>query len=833
MQLAHAVHAGLAPVERLRLEPTEPASLLSRLQADIVINAAPSGQFVPSNDDNTLQLHSCHGATRQVEVLKEVILGLLADDPTLTEEDIVVVVPDLVQFAPLISAVFGSSAGLNSPTQNDPAKPPSLRYRITDRSLRNSYPLLNTAALIFELVSGRFGASDVLDFCSLSPVRHKFDFSDDDLAEIGRWVDGANIRWGLSGEHRSRWGMPSEFEANSWRAGLDQLLMGVAVHDDEPSFGPGDIPPYGVEGSSVVVLGRFAELVSVLSSLAATALDPRSVSDWCELTAHTMAQITDVPWSEQWQQQKLAKVLDKIGHDASVEPEVTQISVTDFRRVLGEYLTPPAGRSGFFEGGVTVTSLHPMRWISHRVVCLLGADQSVFGTSGVNGDDLVALTPRVGDPDPRGESRQGMLETLMSAGEHFIVTRTGRDLRANADVPKAVPVLELLEAAQATLHPDHRPRQIETFHRRQANDEVNFVSRQNLVPAGRPFSFDPRGLEAAIARQRRLDEAKPFLAEPFQPRPIEDVNLEQLHRFFKNPVRYFLQERLNVVITRAGDSKPDHLPVELDPLEKWQIGTDLIATGISKANASRYIRILQARGVLPPGHLGDAQAQELKDLVGAMFAEMDNRGVRLQETRFDIDAMVGGVHIGGQVMSWSDGNHPGPLSLTYSKPDGRHTMALWLDLLAMTATDASKDWRALGVAREKTEAKTTSFVVKGETSEERQDTASRALALLISLFKLGDCEPLPLFAKTSHLLATRKYFDSTWEGKFGERDDAYNFEVYGHLDTVSLLELPLRGDEPLGNGEDRVSRLAYVVWDAFKTSTVNVSEVSANRLAVL
>ena len=75
-----------------------------------------------------MQVHACHGPARQVEVLREVLLGLLADDPTLEPRDILVMCPDIEAYAPLVEAAFGmgdgrrraatraSSCGCGSPT---------------------------------------------------------------------------------------------------------------------------------------------------------------------------------------------------------------------------------------------------------------------------------------------------------------------------------------------------------------------------------------------------------------------------------------------------------------------------------------------------------------------------------------------------------------------------------------------------------------------------------------------------------------------------------------------------------------------------------------------
>ena len=53
------------------------------------------------------QVHACHGPHRQVEVLREIVLGLLADDPTLEPRDVLIACPDVETFAPLVSAAFG------------------------------------------------------------------------------------------------------------------------------------------------------------------------------------------------------------------------------------------------------------------------------------------------------------------------------------------------------------------------------------------------------------------------------------------------------------------------------------------------------------------------------------------------------------------------------------------------------------------------------------------------------------------------------------------------------------------------------------------------------
>ena len=92
----------------------------------------------------------------------------------------------------------------------------------------------------------------------------------------------------------------------------------------------------------------------------------------------------------------------------------------------------------------------PMRSVPHRVICLLGLDDGRFPrTASVDGDDVLARDPWVGERDPRSEDRQLLLDAILAAQDHLVVLYTGADPRTNARRPPAVPVGEILDAADA------------------------------------------------------------------------------------------------------------------------------------------------------------------------------------------------------------------------------------------------------------------------------------------------------------------------------------------------------------------------------------------------
>ena len=357
-------------------EPAQPgpATLLGRLQSDIAADRSPGADHVVAPDDRSIRFHSCQGPTRQVEVLRDQLLHLLADDPTLTEDDIVVFCPRLDAFAPHIERVFGPSVDGTDPNPTGGA--PALRYRVTDRSLQGTDPVFRAVGALIELVASRFSVPAVLEFIGLSPVRQRFGFDDDDVETIADWADATTTRWGLDGDHRQRWGIPADHVAGTWASAVDRLLIGVTATDDPDALVGDSVVPVDVEGSDIGTAGRFAQLVQRLAALADEATTARPIESWVGVLTTAADDLFEVDPDSSWQLERLNRLLTELATRSRADDARHEVDLTidDIRHVVGEQLSSSGGRADFFRGGLTVSTLTSLRGIPHRVVCLLGID---------------------------------------------------------------------------------------------------------------------------------------------------------------------------------------------------------------------------------------------------------------------------------------------------------------------------------------------------------------------------------------------------------------------------------------------------------------------------
>ncbi|MDT5091579.1 MAG: exodeoxyribonuclease gamma subunit [Mycobacterium sp.] len=781
----------------------KPDTLLGWLQQDIAANAVHPPGRKHTKTDQSVQVHSCHGPARQIDVLREVLLGLLADDPTLEPRDILVMCPDIETYAPLIVADFGLGDVVKGV---HPAH--KLRVRLADRSLVQTNPLLGVAEQLLQLAGSRVTASEVLNLAQAQPVRTQFGFTDDDLENITRWVRQANIRWGFDRQHRTPYGV--DFVHNTWRFGIDRVLAGVAMSDDARAWIGETLPLDDVGSNRVELAGQLAEYVDRLQRTIDSLTKPQPLSAWLTALTDGIAMLTRVGDTDAWQTSQMEREFNEVLRIAGPRQD-TLMRLPDIKALLARHLAGRPTRANFRTGTLTVCTMVPMRSVPHRVVCLVGLDDGVFPRIGVvDGDDALARDAMTGERDIRSEDRQLLLDAVGAATEHLVITYTGANEYSGQERPPAVPLAELLDTLDITT-PEKVRESILVKHPLQPFDVRN-VTRGALVP-DEPFSFDPTVLRAAqVAVGERAEQPK-FITGPLPPKPLQDVALADLITFFKDPVKGFYRA-LEFTLPWDVDGVEDAISVDIDALEEWNVGERMLSDILLGMTPDQAQKAEWRRGTLPPGQLGWQKSKEIRTQVELLAAAAQTCR-QMQPDAYDVDVDLGaGRRLTGTV-SQVFGNRL--VSVTYSKLDGRHLLQSWIPLLALIAHDSSKDWCAVCIGRKK----------RGLNPEVEglgwpDDDAVNVLRELVAIYDAGRREPIPLPIKTSYAWAKARHHgdNPVSEANYRWKSDRYPAEdvepghalAWGMRAPLSDLMQPLRQGEEYDGEDNRLGAYSARLW---------------------
>jgi exodeoxyribonuclease V gamma subunit len=815
------------------------ATVLQRIQRDVHANRLPPGSPLPGDpdarslldpDDRSVQIHACHGRGRQVEVLRDAVLHLLDDDPDLQPRDIIVMCPDIEVYAPFIDATFGAADPLGD-KDVDVGVLPNLRVRLADRSLRQTNPLLGVVARLLDLATARLTASQVLDLAGRDPVRRRFGFDDDDLTRLEEWVVDSGARWGLDAARRTPYGL-ERLAANTWRAGLDRILVGVTMADERQRLVGGTLPLDDVDSGDIDLVGRFAEFVDRLDAAVSSLIEHWTVDGWAASIADAADALTATSDQDAWQRAQLQRLLDDLIGEATTDNTVAaaELELGDIVSLLADRLKGRPTRANFRTGDLTICTLVPMRSVPHRVVCLLGLDDGAFPrASERDGDDLILADPHFGDRDPRSEDRQLLLDALLAAQDHLVITYTGRDERTNAERPPAVPVGELLDVLDRTVRTTEgtsaRDRVV-VDHPLQPFDVRNFMLGA-LVPET-AWSFDLSNLEGARASVGPREPPPPFLPGPLPEIDTDVIELDDLDRFLRHPVGAFLRQRLGIRLGVRERDLDDAVPIDLDALERWGTGERLLSARMTGSDLDACLAAERASGLLPPGVLAerilDRLIPDVEGIAAAAAVEIEPASVDVNVCLHDGTRIVGTVpDVRGDLVQ----------AVSFSRLAPNHRLQTWLRLLVLTLSRPGQPFEAVTVGRVREAGPPGASVsiarirVLSEDAATRQSTASRQLHQLVDMFRRGMCEPLPIYCRTSATWAwgsaanrerlARKQWESGWNFAKEDKDPAHQAVLGGIAPFERLLHEPQRDDEN-GEGwdpaeESRFGRYAHRLWD--------------------
>ncbi|MEO7853100.1 MAG: exodeoxyribonuclease V subunit gamma, partial [Rubrivivax sp.] len=564
---AAAVSARQPPMSRVDLFDDAPAhTLLQQVHArirDLVpldehAALAPAG---PGAADRSIVFHIAHGVQREVEILHDQLLQLLADAPPdepLNPRDVVVMVPDIQVFAPAIRSVFG---------QYERHDARFIPFDITDLRQRGDDPLLIALEWLLGASQRRCTASELRDLLDVPAVATRFALDSADLPRLALWIEGAGIRWGLDASHRSGLGLGECHDLNTWQFGLRRMLLGYAVGEGGAVQ---NIEPYGeIGGLDATLVGSLSMLIDALRHWTLLSQELSTPRQWAA-RFNTLVDQFFAPTGDADRLTLAAlraalsdwlAACESAGFDAPVDLAVA-------REAWLSQFDLPGARQRFRAGGVTFCTLLPMRAIPFEVVCLLGMNDGDYPRPAHRADfDLMGLPgqTRPGDRSRRADDRQLMLEAVLSARRALYISWAGRSQRDNSEQPPSVLVSQLRDYLRAgwgdgVLAPRTTEHPLQPFSRR-------YFQRGSTRQDGEAGLF-------THAREWRQAHEPVLTARPSS-MPHADIDtaldLKALARFLKQPVREYFGRRLQVHFDAGDNSAGDDESFALEGLDRYRV----------------------------------------------------------------------------------------------------------------------------------------------------------------------------------------------------------------------------------------------------------------------
>jgi exodeoxyribonuclease V gamma subunit len=745
-----------------------------------------------------VECHVAHALFRQLEILRDQLLARFQADATLHPGDVLVLLPDLDEAAPLIDAVFGEQT-------------PVIPYVMPGVSQGKATPVARLLLQWLRLVmpGGRLPASEVFAFLREPLVMAQLGLSPGDVENLFVTLTEAGGRWGLDRPSDSMDVAPGATSRHTWRDALARCLLGYARPAPPQSLtgslalpaswpmptGPfANLLPTGCragifsdeQAGQLAAFWRFLERLETgiealrqpLSPLAWQALWQQTLADWLpqhlpsspERRADTIWPDMMAPAAfEEDRRQVQAAIVTLAGQMAAGHDEAAagamgapplisaEVAVAALETAL--IAGHETGANEKRAGALTFAELGRHRHLPCRVLCLVGMDDGQFPRRQRELEfDLMAAAPRPGDYRPVEADRNVFLDAILAARETLYLSYTGRSQRDDSELPAALLVTQLLDFLRdATGCSASR---LQVTHPLQAFSAQYFSSSSR--EDARLISFR-QDYAAALASAAMTPGA--FVDAPLPPPDYPDTcSLDTLRGFFRHPGRAFVQQRLGIRLPMTEDAVTDIEPQCANGLARYTLRQRLLPAAMS--GTDDMLALAQGGLEYPDGRLGEAQLMiELEAVNGfARRLAAHLAGRRLEHRKFSL------------VLSLEDGQAQDNASSSASQftldvslfgvaadvllrcrdgeARGKDVISVWLDHLAANAAGL---------------ALPCCFITRREDfllPPLDPATAKRHLATWLRAWRAGQCAPLAFYPETawSWMIKGREQAKIRWLG---------------------------------------------------------------------
>ena len=744
------------------IEQSTSNTLLKRIQQGVRGNSEYA-KVDALNADKSLRIHECYGARRELEVLRDELLRAFSEIEDLKPEEVLIAVPSLEDYAPLVPAVFH--------TKENP-----LPVRLTELPASEGDEILEGLLALLDLARGGRGrASEVLDLMQLRAVREALGVGEDEekvefLADKFR-DSGITQGFAICDEQPGDWGFS-----------MNRLVAGEFFGPQEPEQSPDggfQLPVGDSMGSNFSELETFLQW---LADLRSTLLDWQtavSPSEWAERLKKAAAALLAGEDGRMSEADKILRFFSGLAVTTPVDVAV----ILDWM----ESETDEANRRASVSGATPFGRLKQLHNTPCRVLALVGMQNDNFPSRTKSPSwDLLRAQPKIWDRNARVDERQMFLDAVLAPTERLIITASTQNIRTNKKQPFSTCVDELLAVA-VTLG----------------------VERKALVLEHPLQSFSKKYFEDAGNLQKPLGEGSARLAEKIHsaektksplwagevgatPSISDEITVESLVAFWKDPAKAFLKAQgIAIPFEEDDDKELDRAALSVNPLDSWKIKDAMMHEWIEGSGNMDLLKAkLCADRNLPPDSLGDKTWQSTLAVVEPIATQVANgKGDHLAlEVPVEIEGWL--LKITGSVLL----NAGADALIAYRAgkiDDAKYFLAPWI--MANVAAAADHPLPTL-IFDETTDAgpKQKSSIPPVEALER--------LKMLVEGFLQGQCRPLGYAPITSDkLIQSEEKAASEWE-----KEDKGHGGGEGQKDSSRLA---WRDRNPFENIDD---------WNAWK-----------------
>ena len=157
--------------------------------------------------------------------------------------------------------------------------------------------------------------------------------------------------------------------------------------------------------------------------------------------------------------------------------------------------------------------------------------------------------------------------------------------------------------------------------------------------------------------------------------PTSTITLDEIIRFFKNPVQVYMKEGLNIKIPDVEDQTCDREIFSISGLDQYILGSFFVEKKTGSSNKDQLYPIVKASGILPLGEKGKFEFDKIMDIADPVID-----AARSIASKKKLPPIAGQINIGDLrvTQNFSDIREDGIYFVSFGKLNSARLLSGWI-----------------------------------------------------------------------------------------------------------------------------------------------------------
>ncbi|WP_343190219.1 exodeoxyribonuclease V subunit gamma [Buchnera aphidicola (Mollitrichosiphum nigrofasciatum)] len=519
--------------------------------------------------DNSIKIFSCNEKHQEIEILHINLLKLINTNK-LSPKNILILSTKIDKYIPYIHTIFNYSNNVNK-----------IPYIILKKKNKKTKNLLHIINFIFDIDKKVINNKNIINFLKLKYISKKFGINKKDIKKINIWIEDSGIISSLDNKNLNKQSLPKIFQ-NTWLFGINRILLGISINKK-----------YGIWNNILpcdTYINKTNDLLGKLIFFL------KKIKKWQKIIKkkHKFKKIREIlkklikdflPKKMYFTKiiKKIKKKWQKITEKNKINKKIKKIKIEVLKKTFLKSISSFVYINNipyFIKGSVIFCNIEYMPNIEFKMIYIIGLNNTIFPKKQkFHYKDLTQFYTKKNDINKFNQDCYLFLELILSAKKYFYISYIGYNYENYKKIPPSIVVTELKNFILNNFNIIHENK------KKIIKNKCSNIIFNNYIHT--PIKIKKK-IKLYKIKKKKIKKKK------------KKINLDNLLKFWKNPINYFFQHSLNINFKINNKNLKYNDTIKNEYILKKKILKNIIKRNKMQKLFKKY----ELSGIIPYGNIG-------------------------------------------------------------------------------------------------------------------------------------------------------------------------------------------------------------------------------------